>query len=139
MGWLSDIWNKAKNWVSNAYNTVKEGASNIWNKYVKPVVGAIPIVGSKIVGGVEGLAGAVDKGAQAVGSLASGDVVGAYNKGKDAFNQGKGAAAALTNLKSGGMIVGSGNAAADMKAMAAGKAVMAPQMMPMRHRRVYQK
>lgn len=138
MGWLSDIWNKAKNWVSNAYNTVKEGASNIWNRYVKPVAGAIPIVGSKIVGGVEGLAGAVDKGAQAVGSLAKGDVVGAYNAGKDAFNQGKGAAAALTTLKKGGMIVGSGGAA-DMKAMAAGKTVMAPQMVPMRHRRVYQK
>ena len=138
MGWLSDIWNKAKNWVSGAYNTVKEGASNIWNKYIKPVVGAIPIVGSKIVGGVEGVAGALDKGAQAVGALTRGDLGGAYNAGKDAFNQGKGAVTALTTLRHGGMVVGNGGMA-DARAMAAGKTVMAPQMVPMRHRRVYQK
>lgn len=72
MGWLSDLWGRAKNWVSNAYNTVKSGVSNVWNKYVKPVVSAIPGVGSLAVNAVEGLGKSIDTGAQALGNIAEG-------------------------------------------------------------------
>jgi phage-related protein len=104
MGWLGDLWNKAKNWVSGAYNTVKDVASNVWNK-VSPYIRMIPIVGNKIAGGVEAVAGAVDKGAQGIAKGVTGDVVGAYGNIKDAYNEGKKGVEDLTKLKKGGMVL----------------------------------
>jgi hypothetical protein len=72
MGWLSDLWGRAKNWVSGAYNTVKSGVSDVWNKYVKPVVSKIPLVGGSVVGAVEGLGKSIDTGVQGLGNLAEG-------------------------------------------------------------------
>ena len=104
MGWLGDLWNKAKNWVSGAYNTVKNVASNVWNK-VSPFIRAIPIVGNKIAGGVEAVAGAVDKGAQGIAKGATGDIVGAYGDIKGAYNEGKKGVEDLTKLKKGGKVL----------------------------------
>lgn len=73
MGWLSDLWGRAKKWVGNAYNTVKEGVSGVWNKYVKPVVGAIPVIGGSIVSGAEKLGKSIDSGAQIIGNVAQGN------------------------------------------------------------------
>jgi len=104
MGWLGDLWNKAKNWVSGAYNTVKDVASNVWNK-VSPYVRMIPIVGNKIASGVEAVAGAVDKGAQGIAKGVTGDIVGAYGDIKGAYNEGKKGVEDLTKLKKGGMVL----------------------------------
>lgn len=111
------FWDSIRNWVSNAYNSVKNVATNVWNK-VKPFVGAIPLVGNKVVQGVESVAGAIDKGAQGVGNLVGGNVAGAVGNFRDAYNTGKEGVNKLTNLKKGGMVMGH---------------------MPKRHRNVFQK
>jgi len=97
------FWDSIKNWVSGAWNSVKNTASNIWNK-ISPAIRAIPLIGDKIATGVETVAGAVDKGAQGLGHLVSGNLSGAIGSARDAYNGVKDGIGKLTNLKAGGMV-----------------------------------
>jgi phage-related protein len=128
MGFFSDLWSSIKNTASNVYNKVKDVATGVWNK-VSPFVRMIPIVGNKIAGGVEAVAGAVDKGATGIAKTVTGDIGGgiadlrgAYNAGKEGINQ-------LTNLKKGGMVM----------PLKYGGMAMNPYRVPQKHHNMFQK
>ena len=113
MGFFSNLWNGIKNGVSNVWNKIKDTATSVWHNNIKPFVSKIPLVGDKIVTGVEGLGNAINSGANAVGKLASGNVGGAVKEGIGAFNAGKEALGKLTSIgqgapngmKKGGMVL----------------------------------
>ena len=103
MGFFSDLWSGIKNGVSNVWNGIKNTASTVWNAVKKPI-SYIPFVGEKIVNGVETLGNAIDQGAKGIGHLASGNVSGAIQAGRDAYNGVKEGVNKLSNLKKGGMV-----------------------------------
>jgi hypothetical protein len=97
------FWDSLKGFASNLWSGIKNTATNIWNK-VSPVIRAVPFIGDKIATGVEAVGGAINSGANALGSLAQGNISGAMEGVKEAYNKGKEGINKLTTLKKGGVV-----------------------------------
>jgi phage-related protein len=77
------FWDSVKSWVSNTYNKVKDGVSNVWNNNVKPWVNRIPVIGSALSSGIEGLGNVINQGAGQIGNMANQKLKDALKSGVD--------------------------------------------------------
>ena len=109
------FWDSIKNFVSNTYGKVRDTVSDFYNRNIKPVVTKIPVIGSGLNAGIEGLGNVINAGAGALGNMANTRIKEGLKKGVDYLSPkipivgdflGNLAKGEIDKMKKGGMVVG---------------------------------
>ena len=77
------FWDSIKNFVSNTYGKVRDSVSDFYNRNIKPAVNKIPVIGSGLSAGIEGLGNVINMGAGALGNLANSRIKEGLKQGVD--------------------------------------------------------